>query len=292
MTTIIRQGRIEELHPLVSGAGRLGRHIHHDSRSLSYQYPTEGLTLTTTVHERRIPVLDQGSLGSCTGNAAVGCLGTDPFYGMLPAGTELDEELAVLVYSNATKIDDSPGEYPPDDTGSSGLAVADVLRKLGWVSGYQHVFSRTDLLLSLTRTPGMLGIGWYDSFDKPDSSGRIRISPNAQVRGGHELEVSMVDVENQVIGLTNSWGSSWGVNGRCFLGWADLGRLLDEQGDYTILIPLSQPAPVPTPTPLTADANDNTLWKAIGPWATTRHCCANAKAAKSTLAWAAAKGLR
>jgi hypothetical protein len=38
----------------------------------------------TKVWTRRIPVLDQGDLGSCTGNAATGVLGSEPFYGTLP----------------------------------------------------------------------------------------------------------------------------------------------------------------------------------------------------------------
>src|SRR5262245_50700699 len=72
--TIIRE-RIPSTDP------RLRRHVHHDSESRRYAFDTAGLTLVSTKHQRRIPVLDQGQLGSCTGNAGVGCLGTDPYYG-------------------------------------------------------------------------------------------------------------------------------------------------------------------------------------------------------------------
>ena len=63
---------------------RLGRHVRHDPRSLAYQVAAvDPATLTSVRHVRGIPVLDQGDLGSCTGNAAEGCLGSAPFLGTL-----------------------------------------------------------------------------------------------------------------------------------------------------------------------------------------------------------------
>ncbi|MEV5953720.1 hypothetical protein AB0M11_08075, partial [Streptomyces sp. NPDC051987] len=58
--------------------GRLGRHIEHDPRSRAYALSEDLLpsTYTSAVHTVRIPVLDQGSLGSCTGNAAEAFAGT------------------------------------------------------------------------------------------------------------------------------------------------------------------------------------------------------------------------
>ena len=53
--------RIPE-HP---GAGRLGRHVRHDPRSLRYLYPAREVSgLVSVRHQRYIPVLDQGDLGS------------------------------------------------------------------------------------------------------------------------------------------------------------------------------------------------------------------------------------
>ena len=289
----IRRQRIPSYTSYEPGAGELGRHIHHDDRSWAYRYDTSALTLVTTVHQRRTPILDQGDLGSCTGNAGIGTLGTDPFYGTLPAGTILDETAAVEVYSAATRLDDYSGSYPPDDTGSDGLSVAKVLKARGWISGYQHTFSPADFRLALTATPVMVGINWYGSFDAPDSSGRIRITPGASVRGGHEVEAFAVDVERRLIGLDNSWGPGWGLHGTCWVGWDDADRLLGEQGDATILTPLSQPAPVPDPVPVVvADAADLDLWSAeTRAWAFARHCGANAEAARAVQAWRTRKGL-
>src|SRR4051812_6670462 len=104
---------------------RLGRHVRHDPRSWSFSFAAVDIsTLSSVRHQSQIPVLDQGNLGSCTGHAATKCLSYDPFWSE-PAVLEVigkdataDEAYAVTVYSDATKLDDYPGAYPPKDTGS------------------------------------------------------------------------------------------------------------------------------------------------------------------------------
>src|SRR3954452_5461840 len=102
-------------------------------------------TLESQSRERVLPVLDQGDLGSCTGNAGTGALGTQPFFDA--AGSEVlghaahdaaaGEHFAVGLYEDATRVDGYPGVYPPDDTGSSGLAICKVLKKRGTIRGYR-----------------------------------------------------------------------------------------------------------------------------------------------------------
>jgi hypothetical protein len=88
-----------------------------------------------------LAILDQGKLGSCTGNAGTGAVGTQPFYhqvgkNVLPAVDDASagEQFAVKLYSDATKADAIPDSYPPDDTGSSGLAICKVLNARGTIS--------------------------------------------------------------------------------------------------------------------------------------------------------------
>jgi hypothetical protein len=47
--------------------------------------------------------------------------------------------------------------------------------------------------------------------------------------------------------MHNSWGTSWGVNGRAYFTFDDFKELLAAEGDCTVFTPLNQPAPVPTP---------------------------------------------
>jgi hypothetical protein len=230
---------------------RLGRHIRHDSRSLAYLHqPEPGRAAVSQLWPRHIPILDQGDVGSCTGNAEVGADGTGPLFDALPAGhPALNEAEALRIYSAAETID-GDGPYPPNDNGSSGLSVAQAAKAAGLISGYTHCLAVTAMVSALQSGPVIIGINWYDSFDRPDkSSGLISVSPNAYVRGGHEVLVRGVDVTSQRFHADNSWGTSYGVNGSFQFSWATMSRLLAEQGDCTVLLPLSVPAPVPTPTP-------------------------------------------
>lgn len=290
--------RIEEHPPSVSGGGRLGRHVHHDSRSLWYAYQRTAPVLASVLHARNIPILDQGQVGSCTGNGEVGCLGTDPLYGTLPGPhPALDEREALWIYS-AAEVIDGDGPYPPNDNGSSGLSAAKAAKAAGLIAGYTHCLSLADVLDALQSGPVSIGINWYDSFDSPPGSGLLSISAGAQVRGGHEPMLRGVDVDAQTVFGDNSWGTGWGVKGSFSMGWATLERLLAEDGDGTVSVPLSQPAPVPVPpapAPVPpvpgpdADPADVALMAEGDPWAAGHHVGANGRMQRAYVAWRAAK---
>lgn len=242
--------------PELDGPGRLGRHVNHDPRSLRYLVPSQGVQVSKT-WTRRTPVLDQGNLGSCTGNASVGVLGTDPFVStMNPA--DLTEELAVAVYSLATKLDPFDGAYPPDDTGSDGLSAAKACKQLGLISGCQHATSLSAIVDALQVGPVIVGVNWYEGFDSPDSAGKVKVS--GAVRGGHEFEVCGVDVEARTFQAINSWGTGWGKSGYFYFSFGDMTRLLSEDGDCTSFVPVTAPAPTPT------DNADAALVAALNVW--------------------------
>lgn len=268
---------------------RLGRHIEHDEASRRFAFTAEAdATLVSVKHERHIPVLDQGSLGSCTGNSGIGALGSGPFYSTL-AGTVTDwsEDAAVKLYSEATKVDSGPGEYPPEDTGSSGLAIAKVLKTRGWISGYQHTFSFLDMQAALQKAPVIVGINWYQNFFKPDTFGIISVGAVDKVAGGHEIVADEINMEKQLIGFTNSWGTGWGQYGRFFVPFDLMDRLLKEDGDVTVFTPITQAPPPPT-DPVSLDKN---LWDGVSSWANAKHTGCNKAAAAKVKDWALHKGL-
>jgi hypothetical protein len=242
--------RIPESHIVghEGAPGRLGRHVNHDPRSLAYQVRAD-VVLRTVLWPRHIDVLDQGDLGSCTGNAATGALGTDPLWDALqtPQRIKLDETEAVALYSAATALDPYAGTYPPTDTGSDGVSVAKATQKAGLISGYLHATSIAAMNTALQTGPVIVGVNWYEGFDSPDSTGLVKIS--GSVRGGHEFEVLGYDVLTDTYTAVNSWGAGWGVLGRFRFTGATMTRLLAEDGDCTQLLPLSASPPVPTPTP-------------------------------------------
>jgi hypothetical protein len=213
-----------------AGAGRLGRHVEHDPRSRAYSAGTAAIKSAT--HKRHGKAFDQGELGSCTGNAMAGLLMTEPFW---VRGRNLTEKDAVALYKAATRLDSIRGSYPPDDTGSSGLAVMKAAVKAKFIAGYAHTFSLDQLLGSLVLGPGILGINWYTSFDSPGADGECPLSPRARVRGGHEVEIFALDAARERVWCYNSWGPRWGgrKNGTFYFSCKTLGRLLGEQGDAT-----------------------------------------------------------
>lgn len=279
----ITQYAIEE--QVVPGK-RLGRTVLHDPRSWAYPYG-EATTLVSTLHKRYAPIFDQGNLGSCTGNAALGALGTDPLYPS-NTGRSFTEQVAVDIYGAATVVDEYAGTYPPEDTGSNGLSVAKVCQARGWISGYQHAFSLTAALTALQSYPILVGSVWLEGMDNPDSNGLVKAT--GAVRGGHEYEGVGVDVAAKTVRFANSWGPEFGDNGYFQMSWSDLETLLAQDGDVTVLIPNTAPAPSPI-TP--ADEQDKALVAALDPWERTvvSRLTTAGKAKRAYDAWKLAKGL-
>jgi hypothetical protein len=288
---------VDRLPEQVMPGRRLGRHVVHDSRSLQYLHqPRDGEVPQTMLWLRHIPILDQGDVGSCTGNALVGAVGTSPVDDALPAThPALDENEALRIYSEAEVID-GDGPYPPNDYGSSGLSVCKAAQHDGLISGYTWATSVTGMVSALQNGPVLIGINWYDSFDSPAGDGTIAISAGAQVRGGHELVLRGVDVTARRFKGDNSWGDGWGDHGSFQLTWDTMTRLLDEQGDCAVPLPLTAPVPVPTPTPTPAPGPADPVDQAYAEdqrlidWSRRRHCGANKYAAQQYAAWRQAKG--
>jgi len=209
---------------------RLGRQIEHDLRSLLF--PASVKSIADVKHSRHAPAFDQGTLGSCTGNAMAGALMTDPYF---VTGRGFDENTAITLYEQATKLDTTSGSYPPDDTGSSGLAVAKAAKAAGYISSYAHAFGFTHALGALALAPVIAGINWYTSFDSPLPSGECPLAAGATVRGGHEIELFGLNVESKQIWAYQSWGPTWGglKNGTFWFSYDTFGRLLNEKGDVT-----------------------------------------------------------
>lgn len=229
---------------------RLGRHVAHDSRSRRFSVRPRAIEeLRSVRHEIGIDVLNQGELGSCTGNAAVHALASNPFVDTLsPHFFDAPQDSAIQLYSAATKLDPWPGEWTPDDTGSNGLSVAKAMQDRGLIAGYRHALGLEACLTALASSVVMIGTTWRGGMYDVSSTGRIR--PTGAAQGGHEYVLDELDVERQRVWMRNSWGASWGVQGRAWLSFADLAALLDDFGDVTVLVPKTQEPPKPEPVPV------------------------------------------
>lgn len=263
---------------------RLGRNIRHDPKSWAFAYPTAGLPIASVRWLRQVPVFDQGDVGSCTGNAGIGALCTGDLWPIVPSKRYTpDEAGAVALYSDAETAN-GDGPYPPNDNGSDGLTVAKVLRAAGLISAYRHTFTINDALKALTQTPLITGISWYADMFTPDREGIVH--PGGALAGGHEIVVDEYDAVRARVGFTNSWGPGWGQAGRFYLDVEQYAKLLDDQGDVTVLLPVAAPVPPPGPVPDDVHA-DRALADALrlNGWVGARHVGENHRVAVAAQQW-------
>jgi len=206
----------------------LGRHAEQDPRSLNY--PAATLPISYVRWARVGRVLDQGQVGSCTGNATAQCQNHRPLFRL---GQYRDEARAVGYYSYATRVDPWDGIYPPDDTGSSGLAAAKGPRCYGDIVAYNHAFGAEHAMEALGYGPLSIGTDWYNDMFNPDSRGFV--TPTGGIAGGHQYVLDGIDRANGWVRFQNSWSDQWGKMGRFWMTIPDFTTLLGADGDAIAL---------------------------------------------------------
>jgi hypothetical protein len=215
---------------VVSGR-RLGRHIVHDPRSRDY--PADAAPAIKSVTHKAVGLpLNQGDIGSCTANALCGALNSAPDF---KGGAHRNEHDAITLYELETRLEGQP--YPPNDPGGSGLEVCKAAKQLGWISAYKHAFGVEHALRALVLRPVITGISWFTSFDSPSPTGLVAIADGATIRGGHEVVADQIDADNKLVWFWNSWGKSYGVEGRFCMSFDTWDQLLQQKGDVTVPTP-------------------------------------------------------
>lgn len=211
---------------------RLGRHLALDGRSLDYAIENDtvqmGRPIQPVAWPAPIPILNQGNLGSCTGNAGtrmVAFLHKDDLASVklngfgLSDDASLDEQFAVELYHEASEDDEVDGEYPPDDTGSTGLGIMRALKAAGLIRRYEWATTLRGVAVLMQRGPICIGTPWFQGWFEPDGQGFIDSGEWGDVAGGHEIYGARLlswddgDPSQSVIEFENSWDTSWGVNG-------------------------------------------------------------------------------
>jgi hypothetical protein len=191
--------------------------------------------------QRWVPMgtpLDQGAEGSCVGHGCAHDLGGSPV-----RVKDMDHLYAVNLYQFARSIDRAEHGWNWPD-GASVLAGAKALRARGFIGGFRWAFTIEDLRDALITTgPAILGVNWYDSMYETDPYGNVEVS--GRIVGGHCIMVYGYNPRWRIKGQNgtheifrwqNSWGPSYGVNGRGVIKAEDLARLLAEDGEACIPI--------------------------------------------------------
>lgn len=170
--------------------------------------------------------LDQGNESSCTGHAVAHEAAARPV-----EVQGVTHALAVEIYNRAKQIDEWPGE---NYEGSSVLAAMKAGMERGWYKEYRWAFGEEDLALAVSyKGPAVLGIPWYEGMMEPSIGGGI-IYPTGREVGGHAILCNGFNKRTGLYRLHNSWGTSWGFGGDCFVTRDGMAKLLANQGEACI----------------------------------------------------------
>ena len=218
---------------------RLDRLVQFDERSRAF--PITATLETTTPRSYTWaggPVTDQGKEGACVGHGWTGELTARP----VQVAVSNPDTYAYALYHDLQHRDPWEGcslgprctiaASPQTYGGTSTLEGAKTLTERGFYSEYRWAFGLNDLILAIGRKgPAVLGINWYDSmYSAP--GGKVTVSGTRV--GGHCILARGVSLSSQTILLRNSWGTDWGVGGDARISFADMDRLLKEDGEAVI----------------------------------------------------------
>lgn len=205
---------------------RLGRQMVHDPKSRNF--PLLATVDRSTWRDKRIRVYDplinpNQCHGECTGCANAMMHNT---VGNRLAGKVLGIEYAHKVYSMATSLDPWEGTWPPDDTGSSGLAAAKAAQTLGIGEEYRHIFGGADEVVQSIQNGRAVSCGtwWYgDMFTQVKGI----IEPTGSKVGGHQYLVRGYEKKRDLV-LIRCW---WGIFQDVFIKREHLNDLIMDGGD-------------------------------------------------------------
>lgn len=166
------------------------------------------------------PAWDQGATSQCVAYAA---------NRLLLSHNTVNKPLDhVELYRDCQDNDEWPGN---DYSGTSVRAAMKVLKQRGLIESYSWAFEPEQVIRhTLEVGPVVLGVDWTTGMFTPVNG---YITPGGEIVGGHAILGIAVNRRRQnpdgtvgAIRLLNSWGSSWGEKGRCWLSFYDLGRLM------------------------------------------------------------------
>ena len=199
-------------------------------------------------------ILDQGQLGSCTGNGIAGCINflhvkTGETFSRLfvyyneraiegtvdqDSGANIDDGINSVKTQGVCLESVWPYDITQFTVKPSDEAYAQASKDV--VTDYLQVNSLAEVKMCLAaKFPVVFGINIYESFedDAVATSGHVPVpQPNEQCLGGHCMKIVGYDDVNQWVIVANSWGTGWGDKGYCYLPYP---YILSDASDFATI---------------------------------------------------------
>jgi len=210
---------------------------------------TDGIPDLKDMEHRMAPVFDQGSLGSCTGNAFVGALEylENKRHNLTNEDHNFVDLSRLFVYFNERllegSVDVDAGAFIAD--GIKALSTRGVCREKFYpydINRFKEIpspeayadgenrqitkFAQVDMteeafVATLGNSiPIVFGIQIFKSFESDDvaRTGMVPMpTANEECLGGHAVLVCGYSQSKRLLKVRNSWGADWGVRGYFFL---------------------------------------------------------------------------
>lgn len=210
----------------------LGRLLHHDPRNKDFRAlvkpPPRSPTAKNLGWFSNI-VFDQGDTPRCTTEAAVGLLHTNPYRPQhVPDQKLLDEPAERQAFYLASQdFDPYPGH---DYDGTSTDAPFKLLRNRGLISAWRWLFGEDEVREYLRwYGPVVVGTVWLMDMFNPTKKGFLNVT--GEEAGGHAYRIIQYSPTRNAYRMINSWGQSWGQDGRAWIAAVDLAALLSNNGE-------------------------------------------------------------
>lgn len=177
------------------------------------------IELTEKMWEFPSGPLDQGDSSHCIGFAAAD-------WGInLPTNTNFTNDDGHRFYYECKEIEGQPGE----ENGAYIRSIGKVLKANKHLEAYAFAPDiNTIKYWLLYKGPIIAGTIWTEGMFTPDENNVIH--PTGSSMGGHAYLLNEWRVDDY-IGIQNSWGESWGKNGKAYISKEDFERIFSRGGE-------------------------------------------------------------